>query len=139
MLAQSKRIAAISGVALILIVIAPTVSQADTMQVQPIYAQNNTSRTIWVASRYAAVGTTNFVATGWWQIHPGQRVLLLYNTNRYIYFNAHDDQGNVWNGNAASVMIGSETVNMFQADTGPCFDCWTMNFNPGAQVRAVNG
>jgi uncharacterized membrane protein len=113
-----------------LITMLPSVSLADCIQAQPIYARNNTSRTIWVASHYVPAGSQSFVTDGWWQVGPGQCVLLLYNNGRYIYFNAKDDQGHVWNGTDTKAVVQGESVQMFQSDTGLCYDPWTVSFNP---------
>jgi uncharacterized membrane protein len=109
---------------------APSVSRADNVQGQPIYAQNNTNRTIWVAAQYVPAGSSSFVSDGFWKINPGERVLILYNNNRYIYFYARDGQGMVWNGNATTAMVRGERLTMSRQDTGTTFDPWTMNFNP---------
>jgi len=121
-----------SALALILVAIAPTVSRADCIEAQPIYARNNTNRPIWVASYYIPGGSHSFVTSGWWRVNPGCCRLLLYNNGRNIYFNAHDDQGNVWGGNATSTVVDGKTVNMFHMDTGPCYDPWTVDFSPQA-------
>jgi len=122
--------AAVLALALALVGLAPGVSRADTLQGQPIYAQNNTNRTIWVAAQYVPAGSSSFVSDGFWQINPGERVLILYNNSRYIYFYARDGQGSVWTGNAASGTVRGETLNMLRRDTGTGYDPWTMNFNP---------
>jgi hypothetical protein len=118
------------ALALGVVALAPSVSQADYVRGQPIYAQNNTARSIWIAAYYVPAGSRNYVSAGWWEICPGQRVLLLYNNGRFIYFNAHDDQGHVWDGSDTSAMLRGETLKMFQSDTGPCYDPWTISFNP---------
>jgi hypothetical protein len=46
-----------------------------------------------------------------------------------IYFNARDDQGDVWQGNTTTIVVRGETVNMFHMDTGPCYNPWTVTFN----------
>lgn len=115
--------------ALSLLTLLPTVSQADNLNAQPIYAKNNTNRPIWVAARYVPAGANSFVTDGWWQVNPNQSVLILHNGGRNIYFFARDGQGAVWSGNATSGLVRGETVNMFQRDTGTGFDAWTINFN----------
>src|SRR5207249_1700012 len=62
-----------------LVTLLPNVVRADTLQGQPIYAQNNTDRPIWVASQYVPPGSTSYVTDGWWQVDPGERVLIHYN------------------------------------------------------------
>ena len=116
--------------ALVLVGLAPSVSRADTLQGQPIYAQNNTSRTIWVAAQYVPPGSSSFVADGFWRVDPGQRVLILYNNARYIYFYARDGQGTVWTGSDAGGTVRGERLNMMRMDTGTGYEPWTMNFNP---------
>jgi uncharacterized membrane protein len=116
--------------ALVGVTMLPAVSRADTLQGQPIYAQNNTCHPIWVAAQYAPPGTTAYITQGYWEVEPGQRVLIFYNNTQYIYFYARDEQGTQWNGNDASGVVNGETVNMFQEDTGTGYDPWTMTFNP---------
>jgi len=122
--------ATVLALALALAAMTPAVSRADTVQAQPIYAQNNTSHTIWVAARYIPPGSTSYVSDGWWEVGPGQRVLILYNNGVNIYFNAHDDADTVWDGNDATAVVRGETLNMFQQDTGTGYQPWTMHFNP---------
>jgi uncharacterized membrane protein len=116
--------------ALLLVTMVPNVSRAETLTGQPIYARNNTSRPIWVAAKYMSPGSNSFVTDGFWQIAPGQCVRILYNSNRYIYFYARDDNGTVWTGSDTSGFVHGERVNMAQQDTGLCFEPWTMSFNP---------
>jgi uncharacterized membrane protein len=115
--------------AFLLLTALPSVSRADNLPGQPIYAQNNTCHPIWVACQYAPPGSTSYVTDGFWQINPGQRALILYNNVQYIYFYARDDSGHVWTGNDTCTAVRGETVNMFQMDTGTGYDPWTMNFN----------
>jgi uncharacterized membrane protein len=120
-----------AGLVLILVGLLPKVSQADTLQGQPIYAQNNTNRTIWVAARYMPPGGGSYVSDGFWRVEPGQRLLILYNGNRrFMYLYARDGQGAVWSGNAVRTTVRGETLNMFAGDTGLGYEPWTMNFNP---------
>lgn len=119
-----------AAAALVLVGLLASVSKADNLQGQPIYAQNNTSRTIWVAARYIPPGGANYVSDGFWKVNPGERVLILYNNARYMHFYARDGQGGVWSGNAARVTIRGQTVNMFRADTTDRYDPFTMNFDP---------
>ena|ERR1700677_3910743 len=121
--------AAVLTLALAAIGMAPSVSLADNLQGQPIYAQNNTNRTIWVAAKYVPPGSSSFVSDGFWKINPGERVLICYNNNRYIYFYGRDGRGLVWSGGATSATVRGETLNMLRQDTGTSFDPWTMNFN----------
>jgi hypothetical protein len=116
--------------ALILVATAPNVIRADWIQAQPIYARNNTGRPIWVAAHYIPGGESNFVTGGWWRVDPGCSQLLVYNNGRNIYFYARDDEGAAWGGSATRVTVGGETVSMFHGDTGPCYDPWTVDFNP---------
>src|SRR5579864_9546693 len=120
-----------SGLVLILAGLLPNVSQADTLQGQPIYAQNNTNRTIWVAARYMPPGGGSYISDGFWRVDPGERVLILYNGNRRnMYFYARNSQGTVWSGNAIRTRVRGEILNMFVGDTGPGYEPWTMEFNP---------
>lgn len=118
-----------SILALVLVTMMPAVSRAEWLQGQAIYARNNTSRPIWVAAKYMSPGSQNFVTDGFWKIDPGQCVLLVYNSNRWIYFYARNDAGETWQGNDTSGVVQCEVVSMSQQDTGLCFDPWTMNFN----------
>ncbi len=121
------------ALALSMVGMAPSVSLADRIQAQPIYAHNNTGRPIWLAAYYVPAGSQGFVSDGWWEVAPGQCQLLLYNNGRYIYFNARDDQGHVWDGSDTTTTVRNQSVKMFQADTGLCYDPWTMDFNPQTQ------
>ena len=116
--------------ALVILSMAPNASRAEWVQGQPIYARNNTSRPLWVAAKYMAPGAHSFVTDGFWKIDPGQCVLLVYNSNRWIYFYARNDAGQTWQGNDTSGVIQGEMVGMTQQDTGLCFDPWMMTFNP---------
>jgi uncharacterized membrane protein len=113
-----------------LLTVLPRVAWADNIQGQPIYAQNNTNYSIWVAARYIPAGSNSYVADGFWQVDPGQKMLILYNNGRYIDFYARDDHGGVWTGNDATANVRGETLNMIQEDTGTGYNPWTMNFNP---------
>jgi uncharacterized membrane protein len=120
-----------AALALVLAGLLPNVSKADNLLGQPIYAQNNTSRTIWVAARYMPPGGGGYISDGFWRVDPGEKVLILYNGNRrFMYFYARNGQGTVWTGNAARTTIRGETLNMFRADTSDTYDPFTMNFNP---------
>ena len=116
--------------AVLLVIMMPAVSRAEWLQGQPIYARNNTGRPIWVAAKYMAPGSHSFVTDGFWKIDPGQCVLLVYNTNRWIYFYARNDAGQIWQGNDTGGVVQGEMVGMTQQDTGLCFDPWMMTFNP---------
>jgi uncharacterized membrane protein len=118
------------ALALAVVVIVPNVSQAAYLRGQPIYVRNTTSRPISVAAMYQPPGTNGFVTNGFWQVAPGQSMRILYNTNRWIYFYARDDNGNVWAGNATTAVVNGETLKMGQYDTGMCFDPWTITFGP---------
>jgi uncharacterized membrane protein len=116
--------------AVVVFTMLPNVSQAATCRGQPIYARNNTSRPIWVAAMYKPPGSDCFVTNGFWQVAPGQSEFLLYNSNRYIYFYARNDLGQSTRGNDTTAVVGGETLNMEQDDTGMCFNPWTVYFNP---------
>jgi hypothetical protein len=92
-----------------------------------------------VAAHFVPAGGRDFVTGGWWRINPGRCRLLLYNNGRNIYFNARDDKGAVWQGNATSVVVDGETVHMFHRDTGPCYDPWTVDFNPRPPAPTETG
>ncbi len=108
----------------------PNVSMAAICRGQSIYAHNNTSRPLWIAAMYIPPGSDCFVTSGYWQLAPGQCHLLVYNTNRWIYFYARNDLGQTTSGSGWMTVLGSETLNMEQHDTGMCFNPWTMIFNP---------
>ena len=118
------------ALALALVVALPNVSQAGYLRSQPIYVQNNTSRTISVAAQYMPPGSCGFVTNGFWQVAPGESMRVVSNHNRWIYFYARDDKGNVWDGNATTGVVNGETLHMGQYDTGMCFDPWTITFGP---------
>jgi uncharacterized membrane protein len=115
---------------LILVGLAPGVSRADMVLGQPIYAQNNTGRTIYVAATYVPAGSSSYVSDGFWRVDPEQRQLILYNNARYIYFYARDAQGLVWSGSDTTSTVRGEYLNMFRSDTGTGYQPWTMSFNP---------
>jgi len=114
--------------ALILVGMAPTVGRSEYIEAQPVYARNNTSRPIWVASYYIPGGSSSFVTGGWWKVDPGCCKLILYNNGRNIYFNAHNDQGTAWSGTDTTAAVDGQIVNMFHRDTGPCYDPWIVTF-----------
>jgi uncharacterized membrane protein len=120
----SKKAAVVTlCLAWVLVPLMPASARADNLQGQPIYARNNTNHPIWVACRYVPPGGSSYVTNGWWQVNPGQSVLILYNNAQYIYFYAHNDCGTSWDGNDACTVVRGETVHMFQADTGTGYDC----------------
>jgi hypothetical protein len=100
----------------------PNVAKADTLQGQPIYAQNNTNRTIWVAARFIPPGSTSYVTNGFWQVGPGERVLLLYNNGVNIYFFARDGAGRLWTAGDALGSVRGELLNMVRMNTGNGFE-----------------
>lgn len=108
--------------------VTPAIGLADWIQAQPVYARNNSDRPIWVAAEYVPAGGSSLVTDGWWKVRPHQCRLLLYTNGQNIYFAAHDDQGHVWDGDATLAIVHGESVRMFHADTGPCYDAWTMTF-----------
>ncbi|HZZ77995.1 MAG TPA: DUF1036 domain-containing protein [Gemmataceae bacterium] len=114
--------------ALCLVTLVPEVSQASWIRSQPIYVRNNTTHTIWVAAQYMPPGSCDFVTSGMWQIAPGQTVFVASNVNRWIYFYARDDAGNVWDGNDTHGTVNGERLGMRQYDTTMCFDPWTITF-----------
>jgi hypothetical protein len=116
--------------ALVLVALVPTLSQAATCRGQPIYAFNNTSHPLWVAAKYIPPGSDCFVTSGFWYLPPGQSQLLLYNSNRWIYFYARNDQGETTLRNVTTAVLGNETLPMEVYDTGMCFNPWTLTFNP---------
>ena len=113
---------------MVLVGMAPTLARADYIQAQPIYARNNTNRTIQVAAYYVPAGGHDLVSGGWWTVYPGQCRLILWNNGINIYFYAKDDNGWVWEGNDATVTVQGETLHMFHQDTGPCYDPWSVTF-----------
>jgi len=104
-------------------------ARADDLKGQPIYAKNNTNRTIYVAAHYVPPGGSSYVTNGFWTVNPGEKVLMLYNDGVYIYLHAHRADGAAWTGNTR-VTIHGQTVNMFREDTGHGYEPWTYNFNP---------
>jgi uncharacterized membrane protein len=75
-------------------------------------------------------GACDFVTAGFWQVAPGQTVLVASNHNRWIYFYARDNNGREWAGNAVTAVVNGETVHMAQYDTTMCFDPWTITYGP---------
>src|SRR5260370_37561123 len=98
---------------MVLVGMAPTLARADYIQAQPIYARNNTNRTIQVAAYYVPARGHDLVSGGWWTVYPGQCRLILWNNGINIYFYAKDDKGWVWEGNDATVTVQGETLHMF--------------------------
>ena len=108
-------------------------ARADDLKGQPIYANNNTNRTIYVAAHYIPPGGANYVTNGFWAVNPGEKLLILYNDGRYIYLYARDANGNAWTGNGrpvTRVTVRGETVTMFREDTTDGYQPWAYNFNP---------
>jgi uncharacterized membrane protein len=122
------------GVLVVAVVLAgslPGVATADKLSGQPIYVQNDAARTIWVAARYKPPGSGDFVNAGFWQIEPGQRLLVVYNGNaRYLFLHAHDTQGGVYRGQGTSLTetIRGRTVTLFPFDTGVDYEPRTIRF-----------
>lgn len=116
--------------AILLVASLPGVAAADNHTGQPVYAQNNTSRPIWVAAKYIPPGGgRSFVTGGFWRVNPGEKVLIFYNNGVFAYFYARDTSGGVWRGNFPATVRG-ETVNMLEQNTTDRYDPFTMNFNP---------
>ena len=88
------------ALALSMVGMAPSVSLADRIQAQPIYAHNNTGLEdpIWVAallrSRWHPKAGVEDAAGG--KLPPGSASCSFTSMGRYIFFNARDDQGHVW-------------------------------------------
>ena len=122
------------ALALTLVVLMPNVSQAAYLRGQPIYVQNNTGRPISVAAKFMPPGSCDFVVNGFWQIPAGECRLVFYNTNRWVYFYARDNNGTVWASNCSGItsdgVVNGESLRMGQYDTGMCFDPWTITFGP---------
>ena len=128
MLAPCTKAAAL---ALVLVGSLPSVSTADNVSAQPIYAQNNSNRTIWVAARYKPPGSGDFHNAGFWQIEPGQKMLIFCNGNaRYTYLHANDAQGGVFRGQGTPLYetIRGRTVELYRHDTGDDYDPRTIEF-----------
>jgi uncharacterized membrane protein len=121
------------ALALTCVVLLPSVSQAAYLRGQPIYVRNTTDQTISVAAKFMPPGSCDFVVNGFWQIPPGQCRLVFYNTNRWIYLYARDNNGRVWSGNSgvtSTGIVNGESLEMGQYDTTMCFDPWTITFGP---------
>jgi Protein of unknown function (DUF1036) len=132
--------ASLLALALVAAAVVPNVSDASYrrghyyhpqyLRGQPIYVQNNTARTLSVAAMYQPPGSNGFVSNGFWQVAPGQKLLVATNGNRWIYFYARDNNGQVWAGNDSTTTVNGETLHMAQYDTTMCFDPWTITFGP---------
>ena len=120
------------ALALSMVGMAPSVSLADRIQAQPIYAHNNTARPIWVAAYYVPAGSHGFVSDGWWKVPPASTQILPLQQPALHRFNALRGSGHVWDGSTTTT-VRNRSVKMFQADTGLCYDPWTMDFNPQTQ------
>jgi uncharacterized membrane protein len=105
-------------------------SSSPNLRAQPIYVQNNSNTTIWVAAKYMPAGSRSYVTDGFWRVDPGQKKLIVYNNAVYVYFHARDDQGRVWRGggNHDRQTIRGESVDMYAIDTGHDFDPRVMTF-----------
>jgi hypothetical protein len=119
-----------AALALVLVGLAAPASRAGGHQGQPIYAQNNTDRPIWVAARYIPAGCRRYVTDGYWRIEPGQRVLILYNNGVWAYFHARDAQGRVSRGRGAPIRatVRGDTVDMYPEDTGTDYNPRVITF-----------
>lgn len=107
--------------------------------------RNNTSQTIWVAAMYLrgpeplkgdesevqtcrvtgcdGSGRSQWVTDGYWELSPGETAFILggaHNriSNRYIFFHAHDAQGNVWGNSEHIWEVNGEPREFFKADMG---------------------
>jgi hypothetical protein len=123
--------AALAGVALVALTAQAAACPRDGGHPgQPIYAQNNSNRTIWVAAMYVPKGGRNYVTDGFWKIEPGQRVLILYNDAVWAYFHARDAQGRVsrGTGNPVRGTVRGETVDLYPEDTGTDYDPRVITF-----------
>jgi hypothetical protein len=116
--------------AVVLVGLLPSGSRADPLEGQPIYAQNNSNRTIWVAARFIPPGSTSYVNDGYWKVEPGERVLILYNNGVILYLHAHHADGTVsrGNGNATTQTIRGKTVDLYPHDTGTDYNPRTISF-----------
>jgi hypothetical protein len=135
--------ASLLALALVVAAVVPNVSEASYrhghyyhhshgtyLHGQPIYLRNTTDKTISVAAKYMPPGSCDFVTAGFWQVAPGQTVLVASNNNRWIYFYARDNNGKVWAGNAVTAVVNGETLHMAMYDTTMCYDPWTITFGP---------
>jgi len=115
------------------IVLPANAVQAQRFSGQPIYVQNNTDVTIWVAASYIPPGSSSYVNDGYWQVDPGQRVLIVNNNGVWIYLHAHTADGREYTGPGSPIRrtIRSKTVNLFPVDTGTDYDprVWTVYFS----------
>jgi uncharacterized membrane protein len=118
-----KWVAALA-LAVILVGLTAEVSRADEFQGQPIYVQNNTDRTLWVAARYIPPGSRSYVSDGFWKIAPGQRMLILYNNGVWMYLHAQDAQGRGlrFQGTPVQATVRGQTVDLYPYDTGTDYD-----------------
>lgn len=100
---------------------------------------NQTDRTIWVAVHYKKtfVGGPAWVTEGYWKLAAGEKAYILGGLenaieNRYIYFHAHDQYGNVWGDSEYQwyVNVNEESTvrPFFQADMGATIGEYTQSF-----------
>jgi hypothetical protein len=121
----------VAGLALVVLAgLCGEAARADNVVGQPIYAQNNGTRPIWVAARYMPAGRAGYVTDGYWRLDPGQRTLICYNNAVYVYFFARDDLGRVNRGSGAPIQatVRGEVVNMYGENTGNDFNPRVITF-----------
>ncbi|MGI0480475.1 DUF1036 domain-containing protein [Geminocystis sp. CENA526] len=106
-----------------------------------VHIHNAHNQTIWVAVSYRPDGGTSYDADiptpirhgqdpymgwrteGYWRLEPGQTALILGGNHhkirhRYIYFHAHDANGNTWGGKDRVIQVRGREQPFFRSDMG---------------------
>ena len=108
-----------------------------------VQVENNTNRTIWVAAHYRQTAKCPVslvtasrckdvdiwrTSNGYWKLAPGEKAYVLDTENRYIYFHAHDAQGNTWGNRNYTYSVNGHTRSFFQVDMGSKMVSFTQGF-----------
>jgi hypothetical protein len=109
-----------------------------------VYAHNKTDRAIWVAAHYRSKSPSDardynalapgalWQTHGYWKLEPGERALILNEEsridNRYIYFHAHDEYGNIWGNQDHQFDVRGKHQLFFQANMGEQIGTYTQGF-----------
>lgn len=103
----------------------------SNLEYYKVNIRNQTNRKIWVAVHYQR--ENSWITNGYWALDPGETSFILGGRqnriqNRYIYFHAHDQAGNVWGNNPYSWEVNGTLQPFFQTNMGGEIREFTQNF-----------
>lgn len=117
-----SRIVGLGIVTLVFTAVRADSLRADNLRGQQIWGHNQSNETVWVAARYYPPGAGSPIDHGFWKLEPGQKMLMFYNDRVWVYFHAHNAQGqDVYfstTGAPVSGTVHGRTVRMYPVDTG---------------------